>query len=73
MLSELEDAREHLGSLISEMTHDGRIDVESYAIDIAHIYAHLNRAWNTRNITSEVTEEQWESGRAFPGDLEPLA
>lgn len=73
LLSELEDAHEHLGSLISEMAQAGGIDVESYAVDIAHIYAHLNRAWNTRNIASEVTEAQWEEGRSFPTDLEPLA
>ena len=73
LMSELEDAHEHLGSLISEMNRDGKIDVESYAVDVAHIYAHLNRAWNTRNITDDVTEEQWEEGRSFPSDLEPLA
>jgi len=73
LMSELEDAHEHLGSLISEMARDGAIDVESYAVDIAHISAHLNRAWNTRNITGEVTEEQWEEGRSYPTDLEPLA
>ena len=73
LLSELEDTHEHLGSLISEMDREGKIDVESYAVDIAHIYAHLNRAWNTRDITSEVTDEQWEEGRSYPKDLEPLA
>lgn len=73
LLSELEAAHEHLGSLVSEMARDGQIDVESYAVDIAHIYAHLNRAWNTRNITGRVTEYQWEEGRSFPPDLEPLA
>ena len=73
LMNELEDAHEHLGSLISEMTCDGAIDVESYTIHIAHVYAHLNRAWNTRNITGEVTEEQWEEGRSYPTDLEPLA
>ena len=73
LMSELEDAHEHLGSLISGMTRDGQIDIESYAIDVAHIYAHLNRAWNTRNVSGEITEEQWEEGRSYPTDLEPLA
>ncbi|QSX40482.1 hypothetical protein [Shewanella cyperi] len=72
-MSELEDAHEHLGSLISEMANAGKIDVESYAVDVAHIYAHLNRAWNTRNATGEVTDKEWEDGRLYPKDLEPLA
>ncbi|WP_240312047.1 hypothetical protein [Teredinibacter turnerae] len=73
LISELEDARDHLGSLIEEMMTNGAIDVESYAVDIAHIYAHLNRAWNTRNIKDELTEDQWENGRSFPTDIEPIA
>lgn len=73
LLSELEDAHEHLGNLIAEMAREGSIDVESYAVDVAHVYAHLNRAWNTRNIISELTDEQWEKGRSYPIDLEPLA
>lgn len=73
LMCELEDAHEHLGQLILEMNRDAKTEIESYTIDLGHIYAHLNRAWNTREITGEVSEKQWESGRAFPQDLEPIA
>ena len=73
LMFELRDAHEHLGQLISDMDRDERIDIESYTIDLGHIYAHLNRAWNTREIKDEVSEAQWELGRAYPTDLEPIA
>ncbi|MEM9760008.1 MAG: hypothetical protein AAF933_12280 [Pseudomonadota bacterium] len=73
LMMELDDAHEHLGNLITAMSEQGSIDIEAYSIDVAHIYAHLNRAWNTKDIPREVTDEEWEQGRAFPNDLEPLA
>ncbi len=73
LISELEDAHEHLGDLLKEMSDGGRIDIEGYSIDIAHVYAHLNRAWNSREFEGEMSETQWEEYRAFPTDLEPLA
>ena len=51
----------------------GKIDVEGYSIDIAHVYAHLNRGWNSREVIGELSESQWEEYRAFPKDIEPLA
>lgn len=73
LMSELEDAHEHLGDLIKEMQESGIIDIESYAVDVAHVYAHLNRAWNSRQIEGELSEKQWEDYRSFPKDLEPIA
>ena len=73
LMSELEDAHEHLGDLIKEMREEGKIDVEGYSIDIAHVYAHLNRGWNSREVIGELSESQWEECRAFPKDIEPLA
>ena len=73
LLYELEDAHEHIGELIKKMLDKGVIDLESYAINMAHIYAHLNRAWNSRDFRGEMSESQWEKYRAFPVDLEPMA
>ncbi|WP_444913508.1 hypothetical protein [Microbulbifer sp. TRSA007] len=73
LMSELEDAQEHLGDLIKEMGSKGSVDIEGYSIDIAHIYAHLNRAWNSRDFKGEMSESQWEEFRSFPSDLEPIA
>ena len=72
-MHELADAYEHLGDLIKEMQEQGKIEVESYAVDLAHVYAHLNSAWNSRNFEGEMTYEDWEKFRSYPGDLEPLA
>ena len=75
-MDELEDAYEHLGDLIKEMQKDGRVDSESYAVDVAHVFAHLNRAWNSREFLGEMGEmgeKQWEEYRSFPNDLEPIA
>ena len=46
---------------------------KSYAVDVAHVFAHLNRAWNSREFVGEMSEKQWEEYRSFPNDLEPIA
>ena len=73
LMYELEDAHEHLGKLIEEMNTRGNLDIESYSTDIAHIYAHLNRAWNLRDFHGEMSEQQQEQFRNFPKDIEPIA
>ncbi|WP_087024012.1 hypothetical protein [Thaumasiovibrio subtropicus] len=72
LMGELEDAHEHLGELISKMVKEEKIEIEEYTVHIAHIYAHLNRAWNTRDIEDDVSEAQWEAVSAFPTDIEPI-
>ena len=73
LLYELEDAQEHLENFSKQMSREGRIDVEDFTIQIAHVYAHLNRVWNARNEVSELTDEQWNAFRKFPADIEPVA
>lgn len=73
LMYELEDAHEHLGRLVKDMHREGRIDVEAYAVDVAHVFAHLNRAWNTRDFVGEMSEKQQAQYRAFPNDLQPVA
>ena len=72
-LSELEDAHEHLGDLIKEMTADLEYGEPELRIDLGHVYAHLNRAWRRRLVAEDLTEAEWEDARAFPNDLEPVA
>ena len=73
LLFEQGDAHEHLGDLIKEMSSRGEIDTEAYAVDMAHMFAHLNRAWNSRNLVGEITDENHEKYSCYPCDLEPLA
>lgn len=79
LMYELEDAHEHLGNLIRDMC----ADVIDFRIQLARIYAHLNRAWNLRDkddawhdaltATDSMQNEEYEGARAFPTDLEPIA
>ena len=81
LMYELEDAHEHLGDLIREM--DACADEVEFRIQLAHVHAHLNRAWNLRDKDDAwhdafvrrdpVQDAEYEAARAFPTDLEPIA
>lgn len=49
LMYELEDAQEHLTTLISEMSSEADYDEVNLRIDLAHVFAHLNRAWHLRD------------------------
>ena len=70
---ELEDAQEHLTNLVKQISTDSAYGEPELRVDLGHVLAHLNRAWNSRNAKTELTSEQWEAFRAFPTDLEPVA
>jgi hypothetical protein len=72
LLTELDDAREHLQSLLDKMQKDGTIEASELAVELGHVYAHLNRAWHSRNQETEITEDQWPAFSAFPKDVEPV-
>jgi hypothetical protein len=72
LLTELDDAREHLEALVNEMRNSVDFDEADFAVDLGHIYAHLNRAWHARNQTSEVTGDQHAAFSEFPRDLKPV-
>ena len=72
LVAELDDAREHLESLIGEMAPQGSYDEEEFRINLGHIYAHLNRAWHSRDISSEITKDQWPVFSRFPTDVTPV-
>ncbi len=72
LMYELEDASEHLAELIKEMLASGDFSEEEFKIHLAHVYSHLNRAWNGRCAEEWLADEQWQAASAFPGDLEPL-
>jgi hypothetical protein len=72
LATQLDDARDHLESLINEMVQAGTIEDEEFAVQLGHIYAHLNRVWHSRNQSEELTEEQWKAYSQFPKDLKPV-
>ena len=73
LLDDLEDAYEHLGNLIKELSSDLEYGEPELRIDLGHVYAHLNRAWRRRNVPNDFADSEWEAAGAFPTDLEPVA
>ncbi len=69
-LYNLSEAEKALGQLISEMKADPEYDYGNYVVDIAHIYHHLNTAWNARDASKAATdacsEEDFYRWRQFP-------
>ncbi len=72
LLTELDEARAHLEELICKMNESGAVDDPELAVCLGHIYAHLNRAWHSRNLDGEKSEEQWPVLSRFPKDLDPV-
>ena len=74
--AELEDAADALAALVREVDRDGYGEPE-LRIDLGHVYAHLNRAWHSRDASASAaldpTDEQCEAWSRFPTDLMPLA
>jgi hypothetical protein len=54
---ELTDAQEGITSLLRDMTDGKEFSEVEFGIHMAHIYGHLNRAWNGRN----AADEQWQA------------
>ena len=73
LLSDLEDAHEHLGNLIKEISADAEYGEPEFRIDLGHVYAHLNRAWRRRLVAQDFSDSEWEAAGRFPDDLEPVA
>lgn len=71
LLCELDDAREHFEELIDQMNVKGEFDEIEFSIRLGHVYSHLNRAWNSRNRTTDQTEEDFEKEPEFPKDISP--
>jgi hypothetical protein len=56
---ELLDAQEGITSLLRDMADNKEFGEVGFEIHIAHIYGHLNRAWNGRN----ATDKQWQADK----------
>lgn len=72
LMYELDDAREHLSSLIVDMMGNSEFDEIDFKIQLEHVYSHLNRAWNRRNLNRNFSETEWIEASRFPSDLEPI-
>ena len=72
LLTELDEAREHLDSLTEKMIGAGAIEDSVFSVDLGHIYAHLNRAWHCRNQYAEISNNHWSAFSQFPKDISPV-
>lgn len=72
LIQELADLSEHADKLVEEMQGNSIYGEEEFAVDVGHLYAHLNRAWNSRNCTKEPTESEWQENSKFPTDVQPV-
>lgn len=73
-IDELSDAEGHLRSLVAQLSNAGNIDEEDFRIQLGHVFAHLNRAWNGRNDAElvELTDDLRNERSQFPLDLMPV-
>ena len=71
LMYELEDAQEHLATLISNMNTDTDYDETNLRIDLGHVFSHLNRAWHRREKIEGFDEAEWREASRFPTDLDP--
>jgi hypothetical protein len=72
LVEELDETREHLQKLAEAMVKRDNDDESEFAVDLGHVYAHLNRVWHSRNQNSEITSEQWDEFCQFPKILKPV-
>ena len=76
LMYELEDAHEHLSNLINDMNENKGADDDDFceidfSVQLSHIYAHLNIAWNSRNLTKDYKIKDRGKLSQFPNDLKP--
>lgn len=72
---ELDDAVEHLQNLVSNMSKNSRYSDEEFAVELGHVYAHLNRSWNIRDRTDSDQpdlDKEWDLISAYPKDIKAL-
>jgi hypothetical protein len=73
LVSNLEEAEEDLRQLVEQLKAGQEPSFGDFHSVMAHVYHHLNSAWNARNVTDaewrECTEENYNKWQKFPHDL----
>ena len=72
LMYDLDDAKEDLESLLTQMQNDPEFDEECFRVRLGHVYWHLNRAWNRRTVADDLLENNDANAGRFPDDLEPI-
>lgn len=66
---ELDEVTEHLQNPSKLVLPNSGLHEEEFEVYMGHIYAHLNRIWNSRNHVGEIDNKLWEKFTRFPLDI----
>jgi hypothetical protein len=73
ILSNIKEAEEELRALIARLEKSPNYPFEDFHVSMAHLYHHLNTAWNARNATRQryqaCSDEDYHRWECFPNDL----
>ena len=73
ILTHLREAHEELTRTIEKIEADPEADEIVFEIAIAHMFNHLNTAWNSRAVTDDkiakMTKDDFYAWRAYPKDI----
>ena len=68
--SNIEEAKEQLEEIISDLEKDPEYSETEFQISLEHAYHHLNYAWNIRNIeeirAGECSQKDYKEWSKFP-------
>ena len=74
VLWNLSEARREITRMLREIESDPEYDFGRYVVDMAHLYHHINTAWNARDASDEAarlcSEADFERWRQFPSSEE---
>ena len=69
----LEDAQEELSRILEGVSPGKEIDEDEFRVRMAHLYSHLNTAWNVRNAGAGDIDsaggDQLNAWMCFPTDI----
>ena len=67
---ELDEVIEHLQNISNQFKPQSEVCEIEFGVDMGHVYAHLNRIWNSRNHKGDILQEQFDKYSEFPDDVE---
>jgi len=74
--NDLQDASDELSEIMELFRPNIGVDEDEFKWRMAHLYSHLNVAWNVRNLSFEELNsadgKQIDLWKEFPKDLEPM-
>ncbi|WP_205313740.1 hypothetical protein [Rheinheimera maricola] len=74
VLFHLKEALEEIENTIKEIETEPEYDDSEFSVAVAHLYHHVNTAWNSRNCSDqdvdESSDDNFTKWGQFPSDLD---